>query len=160
MRIALRRNDGARVIQLPSGCIPMISECACWAICRIRVLRYASGISSRGSTRRSAAISASKPDAPSRASAADPAATASSNSGVSEALRASVGSTTSLPYMPSVSLSPATSRLLLRVDVPAPVDLHEVDVVLVAVRHVGDLRLRHGGLVAGDRRTGDGCGLE
>ena len=35
----LRRSEGARVIQLPSGCIPMISECACWAICRIKVLR-------------------------------------------------------------------------------------------------------------------------
>ena len=38
-RIALRRSDGARVIQLPSGCMPMISECACWAIWRIIVLR-------------------------------------------------------------------------------------------------------------------------
>src|SRR3954468_23382028 len=51
MRIALRRSDGARVIQLPSGCIPMISECACCAICRISVLRYGSGIQSRGSMR-------------------------------------------------------------------------------------------------------------
>ena len=51
MRIALRRSDGARVIQLPSGCIPMISECACWAIWRTSVLRYASGIQSRGSMR-------------------------------------------------------------------------------------------------------------
>ncbi len=40
MRIALRRSDGARVIQLPSGCMPMISECACWAIWRISVSRY------------------------------------------------------------------------------------------------------------------------
>ncbi len=38
-RIALRRRLGARVIQLPSGCMPMISECACWAICRIMVAR-------------------------------------------------------------------------------------------------------------------------
>ena len=38
-RIALRRKDGARAIQLPSGCIPMISEWACWAICRTIVLR-------------------------------------------------------------------------------------------------------------------------
>ena len=43
MRIALRRSDGARVIQLPSGCIPMISECACCAICRMSVLRYGVG---------------------------------------------------------------------------------------------------------------------
>ena len=48
------------MIQLPSGCMPMISECACWAICRISVLRYASGIQSRGSIRWSAAITASK----------------------------------------------------------------------------------------------------
>jgi hypothetical protein len=39
MRIALRRSEGARVIQLPSGCMPMISECACWAIWRIIVAR-------------------------------------------------------------------------------------------------------------------------
>ncbi len=39
MRIALRLSVGARVIQLPSGCIPMISEWACWAICRISVFR-------------------------------------------------------------------------------------------------------------------------
>jgi hypothetical protein len=37
--MALRRRLGARVIQLPSGCIPMISECACWAIWRIIVWR-------------------------------------------------------------------------------------------------------------------------
>src|ERR1700761_4031069 len=48
-RIALRRSDGARVIQLPSGCMPMISECACCAICLIIVARYLSGIQSRGS---------------------------------------------------------------------------------------------------------------
>jgi hypothetical protein len=48
-RIALRRRDGARVIQLPSGCMPMISECACCAICLIIVARYFSGIQSRGS---------------------------------------------------------------------------------------------------------------
>ena len=29
---ALRRKDGARVIQLPSGNMPTISECACWLI--------------------------------------------------------------------------------------------------------------------------------
>src|SRR6266508_94245 len=51
---------GARLIQLPSGCIPMISEWACWAICRISVLRYASGIQSRGSIFWSAEITASK----------------------------------------------------------------------------------------------------
>ena len=28
-----------RVTQLPSGCMPMISEWACWEICRTRVLR-------------------------------------------------------------------------------------------------------------------------
>jgi len=39
MRIALRRSEGARVIQLPSGCMPTISECACWAIWRIIVAR-------------------------------------------------------------------------------------------------------------------------
>ena len=37
--IALRRSDGARVTQFPSGCMPMISECACWAICRTMVTR-------------------------------------------------------------------------------------------------------------------------
>lgn len=59
-RIALRRSDGARVIHSPSGCMPMISECACWAICRTSVLRYPSGIQSRGSMRWSRAIVASK----------------------------------------------------------------------------------------------------
>jgi len=39
MRIALRRSEGALVIQLPSGCIPMISEWACWEIWRIIVAR-------------------------------------------------------------------------------------------------------------------------
>src|SRR3954447_20060729 len=58
--MALRRSDGARVSQLPSGCMPMISECACWAICRTRVCRYFSGIQSRGSTRWSAAMVRSK----------------------------------------------------------------------------------------------------
>ncbi len=53
--MALRCRDGARVIQLASGCMPMISECACWAICLIKVARYASGIQSRGSIRSSAA---------------------------------------------------------------------------------------------------------
>ena len=48
------------MIQLPSGCMPMISEWACWAICRISVLRYASGIQSRGSIFWSAATTASK----------------------------------------------------------------------------------------------------
>ncbi len=52
----MRRSDGARVIQLPSGCMPMISECACWAIWRTSVLRYSSGIQSRGSIRSLAAI--------------------------------------------------------------------------------------------------------
>src|SRR6478609_1681958 len=56
-RIALRRRLGALVIQFPSGCMPMISEWACWAICRISVLRYPSGIQSRGSIRWSSAIS-------------------------------------------------------------------------------------------------------
>ena len=45
----MRRSEGARVIQLPSGCMPMISECACCAICLIMVARYLSGIQSRGS---------------------------------------------------------------------------------------------------------------
>ena len=58
--MALRRRLGARVIQLPSGCMPMISEWACWAICLMSVLRYASGIQSRGSMRWSAAMSWSK----------------------------------------------------------------------------------------------------
>ena len=49
-QIVLRSNEGARVIQLPSGSCPTISECACWPIWRIRVLRYASGIQSFGST--------------------------------------------------------------------------------------------------------------
>jgi len=35
----LARSEGARVIQLPSGCMPMISEWACWAIWRIIVAR-------------------------------------------------------------------------------------------------------------------------
>ena len=52
MRMALRRSEGARVIQLPSGCMPMISEWACWAIWRIIVARYLSGTQSRGSMRR------------------------------------------------------------------------------------------------------------
>ena len=39
IRMALRRRLGARVIQLPSGCMPMISEWACWAICLMSVLR-------------------------------------------------------------------------------------------------------------------------
>src|ERR1700757_3923545 len=59
-RIASRRSDGARVIQLPSGCMPMISECACCAICLIIVARYLSGIQSRGSIRRSRAMVSSK----------------------------------------------------------------------------------------------------
>ncbi|CFN72618.1 Uncharacterised protein [Bordetella pertussis] len=38
-RIALRLSDGARVIQLPSGSMPTISEWACWEIWRTKVLR-------------------------------------------------------------------------------------------------------------------------
>ena len=38
-KAALRRSDGARVIQLPSGSMPTISECACCEICRVNVLR-------------------------------------------------------------------------------------------------------------------------
>ena len=60
MRIALRFRLGARVIQLDSGCMPMISECACWLIWRMSVLRYASGIQSRGSMRESFAMRSSK----------------------------------------------------------------------------------------------------
>jgi hypothetical protein len=30
-----RLSEGARVIQLPSGSIPTISECACWDIIRM-----------------------------------------------------------------------------------------------------------------------------
>src|SRR5579875_692212 len=59
-RTALRRSEGARVIQLPSGCMPMISECACCATCRMSVCRYFSGIQSRGSIRSLAAMVASK----------------------------------------------------------------------------------------------------
>jgi hypothetical protein len=36
---ALRRKVGARVIQLPSGSMPTISEWACWEIWRVSVLR-------------------------------------------------------------------------------------------------------------------------
>ena len=60
MRIALRFREGARVIQLASGCMPMISEWACWETWRVRDLRYASGIQSRGSMRESSAIRRSK----------------------------------------------------------------------------------------------------
>ncbi|CAD5971509.1 protein of unknown function [Streptomyces sp. KY75] len=76
IRIALRRSEGARVIQLASGCMPMISEWACWAIWRTSVARYASGIQSRGSMRSSAATAASKTArrAASAASGAVPAA--------------------------------------------------------------------------------------
>ena len=56
----MRRSEGARVIQLPSGCMPMISECACCAICLTMVARYLGGIQSRGSIRRSRAIVSSK----------------------------------------------------------------------------------------------------
>src|SRR5438552_12892278 len=56
MRIALRLSVGARVIQLPSGSMPTISECACCEICRISVLRYASGIQSLGSILMSASM--------------------------------------------------------------------------------------------------------
>ena len=48
------------MIQLASGCMPMISECACWETWRVRDLRYASGIQSRGSMRESSAIRRSK----------------------------------------------------------------------------------------------------
>ncbi len=56
----MRRSDGARVIQLPSGCMPMISECACCAICLTIVARYLSGIQSRGSIRLIRAMVSSK----------------------------------------------------------------------------------------------------
>src|ERR1700683_1065970 len=59
-RIALRRSEGARVIQLPSGCMPMISECACCAICLTMLDRYLGGIQSRGSILRSRAMVSSK----------------------------------------------------------------------------------------------------
>jgi hypothetical protein len=55
-KAALRRNDGARVIQLPSGSMPTISEWACWLIYRIKVRRYCSGIASFGSIRSSASM--------------------------------------------------------------------------------------------------------
>src|SRR5690606_12473842 len=71
IRIALRFRLGARVIQLPSGCMPMISECACWEIWRISVLRYASGIQSRGSMRCSCATSSSKRASASASSTTD-----------------------------------------------------------------------------------------
>jgi len=70
--MALRRRLGARVIQLPSGCMPMISECACWAICLMSVLRYASGIQSRGSMRWSAVMSWSKRSPASSAAVSSP----------------------------------------------------------------------------------------
>jgi hypothetical protein len=35
----LRFRVGARLIQLPSGSMPTISECACWLIWRTSVLR-------------------------------------------------------------------------------------------------------------------------
>ena len=57
---ALRRSVGARVIQLPSGSMPTISECACWLIWRTRVRRYAYGIQSFGSMRSSASMRAWK----------------------------------------------------------------------------------------------------
>src|SRR5450631_2946082 len=44
-----RFSEGARVIQFPSGSMPIISECACCDIWRIKVLRYSSGIHSLGS---------------------------------------------------------------------------------------------------------------
>jgi hypothetical protein len=58
MRIALRLSDGARVIQLPSGSMPTISECACCEIWRTSVFRYASGIASLGSILMSASMRA------------------------------------------------------------------------------------------------------
>ena len=39
MRMDLRFRLGAREIQLASGCMPMISEWACWEIWRSSVLR-------------------------------------------------------------------------------------------------------------------------
>ena len=63
---------GARLIQLPSGCMPMISEWACWAICRISVLRYASGIQSRGSIFCSASTTSAKYAARSSSGAGPP----------------------------------------------------------------------------------------
>jgi hypothetical protein len=58
--MALRFSDGARVMKLASGCIPMISEWACWEICRVRVFRYPAGIQSAGSIRESSAMILSK----------------------------------------------------------------------------------------------------
>ena len=49
---------GARLIQLPSGSMPTISECACCWIWRTSVLRYASGIQSLGSILMSASTRA------------------------------------------------------------------------------------------------------
>ena len=54
--MALRLRLGARVIQLPSGSMPTISEWACWLIWRIRVLRYFSGIQSLASMKPPASI--------------------------------------------------------------------------------------------------------
>ena len=56
----LAAENGARVIQLPSGCMPMISECACCAICLTMFARYLDGIQSRGSILRSRAMVSSK----------------------------------------------------------------------------------------------------
>ena len=56
----LAAKQGARVIQLPSGCMPMISECACCAICLTMFDRYLAGIQSRGSILRSRETVSSK----------------------------------------------------------------------------------------------------
>ena len=54
------QSDGARVIQLPSGSMPTISECACCDIMRTSCRRYFSGIQSFGSMLSPAAMRASK----------------------------------------------------------------------------------------------------
>ncbi len=107
--MALRLSDGARLIQLPSGCMPMISECACCAICRISVLRYASGIQSRGSIFWSASMTSVKyastsssgagPPRRARAAASRSAASAASTSPSRPPPGASSGGAKSLPYM-------------------------------------------------------------
>src|SRR6218665_2844624 len=58
-KMALRLSVGARVIQLPSGSMPTISECACWLIWRSRVWRECSGIQSLASMNSPAAMRAS-----------------------------------------------------------------------------------------------------
>src|SRR5437588_171098 len=56
----LRRSEGARLIQLPSGSMPTTSECACCDIIRMSWRRYFSGIQSFGSMLSPEAIRASK----------------------------------------------------------------------------------------------------